>query len=168
MCARPMRRWVPQPQPTLQAARETRIFRCVHAPLRAMRISNAYSASTARTCPRRSQGRFHRSPSTGPWTIFRCEAMPRRSSTKSTFGAAVSSLLTERRMSQADLAEAVGKSHAYTNQTLTGRKSASPEWVNLVAETLRLSPKQRATLHRAAAKDQGYEIDLGEYRPKKR
>jgi hypothetical protein len=28
--------------------------------------------------------------------------------------------------------------------------------------------KQRATLHRAAAKDQGYEIDLGEYRPKKR
>jgi hypothetical protein len=35
-------------------------------------------------------------------------------------------------MSQADLAEAVGKSHAYTNQTLTGRKSASPEWVNLV------------------------------------
>jgi hypothetical protein len=37
-----------------------------------------------------------------------------------------------------------------------------------VAETLRLSPKQRAILHRAAAKDQGYEIDLGEYRPKKR
>jgi len=71
-------------------------------------------------------------------------------------------------MSQADLAEAVGKSHAYTNQTLTGRKSASPEWVNLVAETLRLSRKQRTTLHRAAAKDQGYEIDLGEYRPKKR
>jgi cyanate lyase len=94
--------------------------------------------------------------------------MPRRSSTKSTFGAAVSSLLTERRMSQADLAEAVGKSHAYTNQTLTGRKSASPEWVNLVAETLGLSRKQRATLHRAAAKDQGYEIDLGEYHPKKR
>src|SRR5436190_13650553 len=28
--------------------------------------------------------------------------------------------------------------------------------------------QQRATLHRAAAKDQGYEIDLGEYRPKKR
>ena len=70
-------------------------------------------------------------------------------------------------MSQADLAEAVGKPHAYTNQTLTGRKSASPGWVNLVAETLRLSSKQRATLHRAAAKDQGYEIDLGEYRPKK-
>jgi cyanate lyase len=94
--------------------------------------------------------------------------MPRRSSTNSTFGAAVSTLLAERRMSQADLAQAVGKSHAYTNQTLTGRKSASPEWVNLVAQTLRLSPKQRATLHRAAAKDQGYEIDLGEYRPRKR
>jgi transcriptional regulator with XRE-family HTH domain len=77
--------------------------------------------------------------------------MPRRSSTKSTFGAAVTTLLAERRMSQADLAEAVGKSHAYTNQTLTGRKSASPEWVNLVAETLRLSPKQRASLPGRAA-----------------
>jgi transcriptional regulator with XRE-family HTH domain len=93
--------------------------------------------------------------------------MPRRS-TKNTFGAAVSSLLTKRQMSQADLAESLGKSHAYTNQTLTGRKSASPSWVNLVAETLRLSPEQRIALHRAAAKDQGYEIDLGEYRPKRR
>jgi len=39
--------------------------------------------------------------------------------------------------------------------------------VNLVAEALRLSSAQRAHLHRAAAKDQGYEIDLGEYRPAK-
>jgi hypothetical protein len=71
-------------------------------------------------------------------------------------------------MSQHDLAEAVGKSPAYTNQTITGRKSASPQWVNLVAETLKLSAKERVALHRAAAKDQGYEIDLGVYEPSKR
>jgi hypothetical protein len=52
-------------------------------------------------------------------------------------------------MSQHDLAEAVGKSPAYTNQTITGRKSASPQWVNLVAGTLKLSAKKRVALHRA-------------------
>jgi cyanate lyase len=93
--------------------------------------------------------------------------MPRQTKSTSAFGAAVSAALTERRMSQYDLAEAVGKSTAYTNQTITGRKSASPQWVNLVAETLRLSAKERMALHRAAAKDQGYEIDLGEYKPSK-
>ena len=92
--------------------------------------------------------------------------MARRTSNTNAFGAAVSRALVERQMSQADLAGALGKSPAYTNQTLTGRKSASPEWVNLVAQALQLSPKQRASLHRAAAKDQGYEIDLGEYPPK--
>jgi hypothetical protein len=38
----------------------------------------------------------------------------------------------------------------------------------LVAETLKLSAKERVGLHRAAAKDQGYEIDLGVYKPSKR
>ena len=76
--------------------------------------------------------------------------------------------LLQRRMSQHDLAEALGKSLANTNQTITGRKSASPQWVNLVAETLKLSAKERLALHRAAAKDQGYEIDLGVYKPSKR
>ena len=94
--------------------------------------------------------------------------MPRRSASTSAFGAAVSSALAQRHMSQVELAQSLGKSLAYTNQTLTGRKSASPEWVNLVAETLKLSPRERMSLHRAAARDQGYEIDLGEYRPKRR
>jgi cyanate lyase len=80
----------------------------------------------------------------------------------------VSAALNQRRMSQLDLAEPVGKSAAYTNQTITGRKSASPQWVNLIAETLKLSENERIALHRAAAKDQGYEIDLGVYKPSKR
>jgi hypothetical protein len=48
--------------------------------------------------------------------------------------------LFERKMFQADLAGTLGKSPAHTNQTLSGRKSASPEWVNLVAQALQLSP----------------------------
>jgi cyanate lyase len=94
--------------------------------------------------------------------------MSRRSASTSAFGAAVSSALAQRHMSQVDLANSLGKSPAYTNQTLTGRKSVSPEWVNLVAETLKFSPRERMNLHRAAAKDQGYEIDLGEYKPRRR
>jgi cyanate lyase len=91
----------------------------------------------------------------------------RLNAASSAFGTAVADALAERQMSQLDLASSLGKSLAYTNQTLTGRKSASPQWVNLVAEALRLSSTQRAELHRAAARDQGYEIDLGEYRPAK-
>jgi cyanate lyase len=94
--------------------------------------------------------------------------MSRRTRRSSAFGAQLAAALTERQMSQYDLAEALGKSAAFTNQTMTGRKSASPQWVNLVADTLKLSPKERVALHRAAAKDQGYEIDLGVYRPNKR
>jgi len=43
---------------------------------------------------------------------------------------------------------------------LTGRKSPSPEWINIVAKTLDLQERQRLKLHRAAARDAGYEIDL--------
>jgi cyanate lyase len=74
--------------------------------------------------------------------------MGRRTPNSTAFGAAVSNVLAERQMSQFDLAQAVGKSPAYTNQTMTGRKHASPEWVNLVAETLNLSAKERVALHR--------------------
>jgi len=64
-------------------------------------------------------------------------------------------------MTQSDLAESLGRSPSYTNQVMTGRKGASPEWVELVADTLRLSKADRRKLHFAAAKDQGYQLDLG-------
>src|SRR5262245_7256791 len=72
-----------------------------------------------------------RSLVTRRWTSLRSMSKPTTRS--SAFGTVVSAALTERRMSQHDLAEAVGKSPAYTNQTITGRKSASPQWVNLVS-----------------------------------
>ncbi len=85
---------------------------------------------------------------------------PRRSKFETEVGAAVTRELAERRLSQSDLAGRLGKSVAYTNQVMTGRKRASPEWVNLVSEVLGLPPERRGALHVAAAKDAGFELDL--------
>jgi cyanate lyase len=76
------------------------------------------------------------------------------------FGASVSAALAERQLSQADLAEALGRSPAYLNQTMTGTKPASAKWADLVADTLKLSRAKRAELHAAAARDHGFKLDL--------
>jgi hypothetical protein len=46
------------------------------------------------------------------------------------------------------------------NQLITGHKKPSPEWVDLIADTLKLSPEQRQALHVAAAKQHGFRLDL--------
>lgn len=84
----------------------------------------------------------------------------RRSKYDTAFGASVSSALTEARMTQPELADSIGASTAYVNQMITGRKRASPEWVDLVATALDLSERKRVDLHRAAAKDHGFKLDL--------
>lgn len=86
--------------------------------------------------------------------------MSRRSKYETAFGTSVSGALAEARMSQTDLADKLGKSSAYTNQTMTGRKRVSPQWADLIADTLQLSPERRRDLHVAAAKDFGFKIDL--------
>jgi len=63
-------------------------------------------------------------------------------------------------MTQLDLTKAVGKHPAYTNQVLTGGRRPSPEYVDLVANALGLSDKERVALHRAAAHDHGFKLDL--------
>jgi cyanate lyase len=42
-------------------------------------------------------------------------------------------------MTQTDLAAKTGRSTAYVNQLITGHKKPSPEWVELIADTLKLS-----------------------------
>lgn len=88
----------------------------------------------------------------------------RTASTDTAFGLAVSTVLSEKQITQLELATRTSRSASYVNQTLTGRKSVSPEWVNLVADALELSKKQRAKLHVAAAIQHGFEIDLGFYK----
>jgi cyanate lyase len=83
-----------------------------------------------------------------------------RTTKYSRFGASVRAALTERQISQADLADVLGRSRAYLNQTLTGVKPASAQWVDLVADALKLSHAKRAELHAAAARDHGFKLDL--------
>jgi len=76
------------------------------------------------------------------------------------FGASLSRKLQGARLNQPQLAEKIGASKPYVNQMLTGRRKPSPEWVDLIADTLGLGDKERVELHRAAARDSGFKIDL--------
>jgi hypothetical protein len=83
-----------------------------------------------------------------------------RDTTYNHFGTSVSAALAERRLSQIDLATALGRWAAYVNQTMTGVKSPSAQWADLVADVLKLSRAKRAELHAAAARDHGFKLDL--------
>lgn len=84
----------------------------------------------------------------------------RRERTKSEFGTSVSRALAEANLTQVDLAASTNVSPSYVNQTVTGKKRVHPEWVDLVANVLKLQARERAKLHRAAAKDFGFKLDL--------
>jgi hypothetical protein len=43
---------------------------------------------------------------------------------------------------------------------MAGRKTVSPEWADLVADALDLDEKACIELHRAAASDAGYKLEL--------
>jgi hypothetical protein len=78
----------------------------------------------------------------------------------SAFGALVRKELTKAQTTQNMLAERTDASPAYINNMMTGRKTPPPEWVDLIASALNLEGNRRTKLHRAAAKDAGYDIDL--------
>ena len=61
---------------------------------------------------------------------------------------------------QHEVASNAGMSQPYMNQFVTGKRTPSGEWLNLIAKAMKLSREQRIQLHRAAAKDSGFEIDL--------
>jgi transcriptional regulator with XRE-family HTH domain len=82
---------------------------------------------------------------------------------QSEFGKNVSKLLRQRSLTQESLASAIGRSQSYTNQVINGQKAPSARWAELVAGALKLTPEERKTLHAAAARDNGFEIDLPEF-----
>lgn len=84
--------------------------------------------------------------------------MTRRSRYDSEFGNSVSSALTAAKLTQNDLAGNIGVSPSYLNQIMTGRKVAPPKWVEFVAAALKMQDEQRKLLHKAAAKDAGYDV----------
>lgn len=78
------------------------------------------------------------------------------------FGQALESVLDSRGLRQKDLAEMMNVSAAYVSATATGRKGISPERIEGITAALSLSREEEVKLHRAAAKDQGFRLDLPE------
>lgn len=76
------------------------------------------------------------------------------------FGNSVSTVLTETGRSQTDVANSAGLTPSHLSQFMTGRKTVSPQWCDVIAHALDLKEKQRKALHRAAARDAGYDLDL--------
>ncbi len=76
----------------------------------------------------------------------------------SAFGKALDQQLGRSALRQTDLARATGVSASYVNKLMTGKTTASPQWVDLVSQTLRLPPEEARRLHTAAARDAGYKV----------
>lgn len=79
---------------------------------------------------------------------------------KTEVGASLGDILSERGISQAAAAARAEMSQPYFNQVVKGRRLASADWIDTVANALGLGRKERAELHRAAARDHGFKIDL--------
>jgi DNA-binding transcriptional regulator YdaS (Cro superfamily) len=75
-------------------------------------------------------------------------------------GRSLDAHLTTSGQTQADLAKTLDVTPSYLSQVTTGRRTASPEWLNVVATAMNLSPEDTAKLHVAGALDAGYAIDL--------
>lgn len=74
------------------------------------------------------------------------------------FGTTLRSTLWAYKIKQKDLARDLGWTDSYLSQIVRGHKTVSPEHVAEIATALVLSPDQLEKLHRAAARDRGYEI----------
>jgi transcriptional regulator with XRE-family HTH domain len=82
-----------------------------------------------------------------------------RAEYQTAFGKALDRQLSKRGLRQADLARATKASPAYVNRLMSGEK-VSPEWADIIADTLGLPQKERAELHTAAAISWGFKLDL--------
>ncbi len=76
------------------------------------------------------------------------------------FGAALSDLLWDYRKRQTDLSRDLGISTSYVNALKTGKKAAAAPTVDRIADALGAGPADRVRLHRAAARDAGFKLDL--------
>lgn len=75
-------------------------------------------------------------------------------------GEALRDLMKERSVSQTELASQLDVSQAYVSSIVRGTKSMSPSTIDKAAGALGVSDKARVRLHRAAALDQGFKLDL--------
>lgn len=79
---------------------------------------------------------------------------------QSAFGKALNEQLARTNLKQSDLARAAGVSPSYVNRLMTGESKVSPDWADLIADTLKLQHDERIKLHTAAATTWGFKLDL--------
>lgn len=80
------------------------------------------------------------------------------------FGAAVTTIINDLGLTQADFARGVSFSQAYVSDVLNGRRSPTGRWADLVADALQLQEEERKKLHILAARDNGFDIELPEFK----
>jgi transcriptional regulator with XRE-family HTH domain len=76
------------------------------------------------------------------------------------FGEFLSVLLKDRGVTQKGFAAKARVGQPYVSQIITGVNLPSPRWADMVADALELDEKTRIELHRRAAKDIGFILDL--------
>lgn len=70
--------------------------------------------------------------------------------------------LSARGMKQKTLAGSLNVTPTYVSSLLAGRKALSAETADRIATVMDLTPAETVALHRAAASDQGFKLDLPE------
>lgn len=70
----------------------------------------------------------------------------------------IGTMLAERGLTKRDLALRLEVSDAYVSGVTTGKKKASPQWADLVANALGLDEEDRRRVHEAAARDIGFRL----------
>lgn len=78
------------------------------------------------------------------------------------FGEALNRIMERRGIRATQLARTLGVSPSYLSALVTGSKPVSPDRVEDIAENLGADPDERTRLHRAAARDMGFRLDLPE------
>ena len=68
--------------------------------------------------------------------------------------------LREKGWSKKELSQALGVTPGYVSHLTSGVKTMSPQTATRIASTLELNDTQRTNLHRAAALDHGFELNL--------
>lgn len=61
---------------------------------------------------------------------------------------------------QSAVSRDMGIARPYLNKVIGGDELPSPKWLDIVSTGLNLNDEQRRELHRAAARDHGFKIDL--------
>ena len=79
---------------------------------------------------------------------------------KTRVGTVLDENLRARGLSQRALADLLDVSPAYVSGLVLGKKTLSASTADKVAQALNLSSVESGTLHRAAAQDMGFRLDL--------